>query len=205
MRLWTCPELWPDSTVFIVGGGPSLIGFQFERLRGQRVIAINNAIYSVPFADYLFFGDRRWWAHHRNWITKPKSEIVTNSPSVGDSDMRNMRRINPPPGLVDDRESLPMTWTSAQAAMQLGVHLGAKHLVLLGIDARPSSDGKHHHHEEHIWPPVKGVYEKQIENLALMVRPLEMRGIAVTNCSPVSAIPFWPKRPIEDVLCPAPT
>ncbi|MCK9601764.1 MAG: hypothetical protein M0R06_22160 [Sphaerochaeta sp.] len=49
---------WRGKRCFIVGGGPSLKGFDFERLRGERVIAINKAFYDVPFADIVFGMDR---------------------------------------------------------------------------------------------------------------------------------------------------
>ena len=48
---------WSGRRCFIVGGGPSLKGFDFERLRGERVIAINKAFYDVPFADIVFAMD----------------------------------------------------------------------------------------------------------------------------------------------------
>ena len=49
---------WAGRRCFIIGGGPSLKGFDFERLRGERVIAINKAFYDVPFADIVFGMDR---------------------------------------------------------------------------------------------------------------------------------------------------
>src|SRR3972149_821520 len=49
---------WRGERCFIIGGGPSLAGFDFERLRGQgRIIAVNKAYLDAPFADILFFMD----------------------------------------------------------------------------------------------------------------------------------------------------
>ena len=50
---------WKGQRCFIAGGGPSLKGFDFSRLEGNRVIAINRAFLDCPFADLMFFMDKR--------------------------------------------------------------------------------------------------------------------------------------------------
>lgn len=50
--------LWAGWRCFIVGGGPSLKSFDFEQLRGERVIVVNKAFFDVPFADIMFAMDR---------------------------------------------------------------------------------------------------------------------------------------------------
>lgn len=44
---------------FIIGGGPSLRGFDFESLLGLRCMAINVAFKDVPWADVAYLGDAR--------------------------------------------------------------------------------------------------------------------------------------------------
>jgi len=44
---------------FIIGGGPSLRGFDFGRLRGLLCMAINVAFKDVPWADIAYIGDAR--------------------------------------------------------------------------------------------------------------------------------------------------
>mgnify|MGYP002682074433 CR=1 FL=1 len=56
---------WKGQRCFIVGGGPSLKGFDFGRLRGERVIAINRAFEACPTADIMFAMDPRLY----DWIT----------------------------------------------------------------------------------------------------------------------------------------
>lgn len=50
---------WQGQRAFIVGGGPSLIGFDFAPLQGERVIAVNKA-HRCGVADLILTGDRRW-------------------------------------------------------------------------------------------------------------------------------------------------
>jgi hypothetical protein len=204
-KLWTCEPEWPGETVFIVCGGPSLMGFDFERLRGRRVIAINRSIHSVPFADLLFFGDRRFWHDNRFLIKFERSRVVTNSPTVNDPEIRQMLKQKPPPALVDDRTVLPMDYTSLMPAMQLAVHRGARRIVLLGADCRPGKNGRHHHHEEYTYPVKPDIYDLQRNSLMHCVRPLAKRGIDVINTSEKSALPWWPKVPIDQVLKEIPT
>lgn len=51
--------LWTGQRCFIVAGGPSLKGFNFGRLAGERTIAINRAVESCPDADIAFAFDPR--------------------------------------------------------------------------------------------------------------------------------------------------
>lgn len=48
---------------FIIGGGPSLSGFDFRSLRGKRCMAINVAFKEVPWADIALIGDTRLLDH----------------------------------------------------------------------------------------------------------------------------------------------
>jgi len=43
--------------VFIIGGGPSLLGFDFTRLRGKKTIAVNKAVFYAPNPDYFITHD----------------------------------------------------------------------------------------------------------------------------------------------------
>ena len=52
---------WTGQTCCILGGGPSLRGFAADRLRGRRVIGINEAgLTLVPWCDVLMWADQRW-------------------------------------------------------------------------------------------------------------------------------------------------
>jgi hypothetical protein len=46
--------------VFIVGGGPSLTGFDFTRLGGHTTIAVNHALFDDPDPDYFITMDYLW-------------------------------------------------------------------------------------------------------------------------------------------------
>ena len=45
---------WADEPCFLIGGGPSLQGFDFAQLEGKgRIIAVNRSFHYVPFADMM--------------------------------------------------------------------------------------------------------------------------------------------------------
>lgn len=46
--------------VFVVGGGPSLIGFGFDKLVGHDTIAVNHSLFDIPDPNYFITMDYRW-------------------------------------------------------------------------------------------------------------------------------------------------
>jgi hypothetical protein len=190
---WTIqPESeWKDATAFIIGGGPSLRDIDLSVLKGQRVIAINSSYQIVPFADFLIFSDFNWWDHHRTRLDGFKGQLVCASRSPIDSRLLMVRR-KIPPGLDQPNDCLPIQFTTATGAMGLAIKLGAKKLVLLGIDGRIAADGKSHHHKSHAWPLVEGWQGRHRGDLEKMVRPLKERGIEVVLASPSAYEDLWP-------------
>lgn len=57
---------WAGHRCFIIGGGPSLRGFDFSQLKGEKIIVINRAFEVCPFADIMFSMDNRFY----NWLIR---------------------------------------------------------------------------------------------------------------------------------------
>lgn len=171
-------------------------------LKGRRTIAINSSVFSAPFVDFCFFGDRRWFVEHRTAVLASTARLVTNSPSVRDERVHEMKKVKPPPGIVDDPQTLPMLWTSTAPAMNLAVHLGAKRIVLLGLDGNFARDGRIHHHAEYdrFPAPPNNWQAMQFESLGYCAKPLRDRGIEVVNTSLNSSVPYWKRKPLEECL-----
>src|SRR5262245_64746309 len=115
---WTVSQEWPGETVFIVGGGPSVLGQDLEALRGRRVIVINSSCFAMPWADLLYFGDWRWWheAENQAAVASFAGRVVSNSTMVSDVAKVLICRKTKPPGLATARDSLMQKWTSLTAA-----------------------------------------------------------------------------------------
>jgi hypothetical protein len=202
---WRIPRAWPGETAYVVGGGPSLRNVDLACLKGRRVIVVNSSYQLVPFADYLFFGDQRWWLEHdwRPEMQNFRGQIVTCSTSVSHLRVHKVnRRLPPEIGLAVENDAVVSQRTSTQGAMNLAFHLGVKRIVLVGIDMGRAPDGASHHHKPHPWPPRPGnvVWDEQLEQLQHIVGPLKRHGVEVINTSPVSRIEWWPKMSLQAAL-----
>jgi hypothetical protein len=217
-QFWRVPKLWQNETAFIIGGGPSGKLVDWDKLRGHKVIAINSSYEKVPFADFLYFADARWFDVHKQ---KPEfrafaGRIVTPS-SVAKDDglkLRRLRRRCPNlnkrrgvlgPGLDVCPNAVVSQRTSTQGAMNFSFHLGVSRIVLVAVDMQRAEDGSTHHHSAHPWKnkPGNKTWDIQMEQLGLIVQPLRERGISVANASLSSRIPDswgWPKVPLESFL-----
>jgi hypothetical protein len=196
---WTIEPRWVGETAFIVGGGPSLRGVDLSVLKGQRVIAINSSYEAVSFADFLIFADYRWWDHHQSRMGNFSGRIVCASRTPIDARLLMVRR-KIPPGLDQPNDCLPVQFTSTTGAMALAVKLGAKKLVLLGIDGRNDADGKTHHHKSHPWQIVPGWEQKHRDDLKKMVRPLKELRIEVVLATPSAYEDLWPRAELSGLL-----
>jgi hypothetical protein len=156
------------SSVFIIGGGPSLKGFDFLRLRDVDTIVTNVAVFDVPNADYFVTVDYtflnkvrgRLNAFHRKQVTKI---FVANlgHPDLAEAngafrDIRNNLTYN----LCDfdmiiksyERVGMGTTFydfrtgdNSGFCALQLAVLLGYTKIYLLGIDLIVGKTDTHYH------------------------------------------------------------
>ena len=200
---WSVPREWPGETVFIVGGGPSVLGQDLKALRGRRVIAINSSVYAVPWADILFFGDWRWWNEPDNRAAAASfaGRVVTTSRLVSDNKVLVCRKTNPP-GLALEHNALMQKWTSLTAATNLAAHLigPGGTIVWLGADGK-IADGRTHHHKPHRWPHRPGCYDKQKADLVTIIPSLQRLKIAAFNASPGTAwADLMPVIDLRDML-----
>jgi hypothetical protein len=202
---WSVPREWPGETVFIVGGGPSVRDVELEALRGRRVIAINSSVYALPWADFLYFGDWRWWNEpdNRAAVAGFRGRVVTVSRLVAEDKKVLMCRAAKPPGLARQHDSLMQKFTSLTAATNLAAHLigPGGTIVWLGADGKLAADGRSHHHPPHRWPHRAGCYDKQHADLVTIVPSLRALKITAYNASPGTA---WgdllPVISLQDVL-----
>ena len=148
---------WFGQPAFIIGGGPSLKDFDFSRLEGRNVIAINRAVeFCDP--DIVFSMDTRFI----KWI---KNGILGDAARAKWKDMRatlvfanTARNSTEFPHLPDRSVVLPVkaggefTTTLADGvghglnsgfgAVNLAICMGANPIFLLGFDMKGGEDGK---------------------------------------------------------------
>jgi hypothetical protein len=204
MNFWSVPREWPGETVFIIGGGPSVLGQDLELLRGRRVIAINSSVFALPWADVLYFGDWRWWNEPENKaaVAGLDGRVVTTSSLVKDQKVLFCRKAFGP-GLAAKPDTLYQRWTSLTAATNLAAHLigPGGTIVWLGADGKHAANGRTHHHKQHPWPARPGCYDRQHEDLVTIIPSLQELGIAGYNASPGTAwTDLLPVVNLENIL-----
>lgn len=197
MKPWYSPDEW----VFLVGGGPSLRGFDFAALARRAHIAINKAFLSCPRADAVYWGDGKFWNEHRDRLLDQR--LVSG---VRFALRDDVYRAVYPPHQVETMANGGMTglstrWpvirhgnNSGYAAINLATLLGARRLCLLGYDMRLGPEGEDHWHDGYAEKIRAHTLEcHMLPHFASLVEPLRQIGVEVVNASPESALPHWPK------------
>lgn len=156
-------DLAVDKTVYIVGSGPSLDEFPIKELEDRLTICLNDTGGQVPCSFWLY-GDpkfARWKASKvlrqdleyvpRNIVMNVKHvqflnrrfDVLDNFPTTYWFTNEKKRCENPEEehqSWMDYRGLLPGRWTIATVAMSLATKLGARRIVLLGVDMGPVDD-----------------------------------------------------------------
>lgn len=74
-----------DRPCFIVGGGPSLQGFDYDILKGRDVIAVNQSIFRIPSAQWFVTMDYTWLQKsevlRENRLTRSRGQEFCHHPA----------------------------------------------------------------------------------------------------------------------------
>jgi hypothetical protein len=200
---WRVPAgLWAGRAAFILGGGPSLRGFDVDRLRGRgAVIGVNNAALDLaPWADLLFFADGmdRWYGWNRNRLHLFQGDlIVTRTQVPPPHDPRLRRLIFDPKQALSRDPAVLAGFCGGSSAINLAHLLGARVIVLLGFDMRSNGNW----HDLHRLPSLPDQHRaKFIPALERMAPELDRDGCLVLNATPGSALRCFPEADIEELL-----
>lgn len=193
--IWEPPQEFEGQTVFVLGGGSSLSGFDTSVLSGKRVIATNEAGLTVyPDADVLFYADSRWydWNKERMGLFKGR-HIVTRPPMPhsGHKVLARTKTLLTPP-----RHRWEVGgYSSGEAAVQLAVHMGAKRIVLLGFDMKPG-----HFHDKHKVAVPQDTYKRFMHSFEVTAKWCKGKGVEVLNATPDSALMCFEKVECQNIL-----
>ncbi len=198
---------WAGQRCFIIGGGPSLKGFDFSRLDGELAIGVNRAyekldctvMYSMDdcFYDWARQGkfgpaalDRfssfcgyRVWAHFHGQVPAGYFGI----------------RLNSTPGLpLSIAHGLNHGNNSGYSALLLACCLGANPIYLLGFDMKYDG-GASHWHSGYPRTGRESVLENFKRPFHALAPELARAGIKVVNLNPDSALEAFPKTSFDEV------
>jgi len=205
---------WKGERCFIIGGGASLKSFDFSKLEGEKIIAINKSFVDVPFADMVFAVDRQFqdwilkgaenmeqaqklWPDFKGykvWLKIP-GEIYKNG--IEFVDLAGHEGIS-----TSLEEGIHDGANSGYAAINLAIALGANPIYLLGYDMKHDKDGDSHYHGG--YPKKQNesqlqIYAKKFPRLAQLAKE---KGIKIINLNKNSALDCFEFGTIEEALKP---
>lgn len=191
---------WKGETVYLIGGGPSLRSFPWERLRGKKTIAINKAIKFWPEADAMYWTDGRIWTWLEKEIKEFKGTKFTIAPKPYPVDVHLLGR-----GIKYGFESAPNMLAhgnnSGYAAINLAIHLGAKRIVLLGYDMGNDGNVSHFHDGYPVNATGENIYKNQfLPGFEILKGQLKGKDIQIFNACPTSKLNTFKKITIEEAL-----
>jgi hypothetical protein len=194
--------------VAIVGNGPSLRGFDYERLRGGfHVLAVKGAIFNVPWADAGFGLDiPRYvgWRGMLGAVTMPVYWATPRMDMLGDGPhapcVRFLRRIDLT-DLSDDPAAVFSGGTSGFGALNLAWLKRAKRIVLLGFEYNGDAE-RHADTRAYIAPREQKEWQWQLwaANFGKVRRRIEIAGVKVINAAPESRITAFARMSIDEAL-----
>jgi len=210
--------MWKGYRCFILGGGPSLRGFDYRLLKGEFTIGTNKTFmvfdptinYSMDlrFYDWLRADNndnsydkgvmRTRWAEYKGIKVFPKPVRSF----VFSDDISPINRIKERTISFDLQKGIYLGNNSGFGAMMLAVALGANPIYLLGMDMKVSGD-KTHWHSGYATQPANKLairLSKQCKMFAKFASDLERNGIKVVNLGPDSAMDCFPKDTLENVI-----
>jgi len=146
MNLWTPPKEWEGQEAYLIGGGPSLTGFDFSLLRGRNVIGCNDAFRLGPdIISYCIFGDPGWWQKNRHELEQWPGRLVTNAPTMLSWEVPRLHKMARERDGIHSGSTLGWNYSTGAAAINLAISLGAIRIYLLGYDLSNRGNVSHWH------------------------------------------------------------
>jgi hypothetical protein len=199
---------WDNCPLAIVGCGPSLKGFDFTRLNDPRwrVLAVNESIWDLPFAEAVFSLDRphiNRQADKLRAIATPKvfavqPECAPCAEIEGSLYLLRSRFA----GLSDDLTVIQSGGSSGFGAFNYAYLKRAKRIALFGLDYT-NEFGDHYCDERYHWHKpgeMRSYWKNWGDSFIDCKAQLASAGVSVMNASPISTVVAFDKCSIDEGL-----
>jgi hypothetical protein len=175
---------WTGCTVVCIASGPSLSADDCERVErsGLPTIAVNTSWKMARFAQVLYAGDACWWNANIAEVDIAAQRWTCSGNAA------TKHEIN--------FHSMCGAYNSGLRAIQLAMDFGAKKILLLGYDCSV----KHgtHWHGEH--KKTKNPTAAKCHMWQAQFARIKNKKCEIINCSRVTALSCFTKKPLEEVL-----
>ena len=198
--------VWKDETVFIIGGGPSLIGFDFTPIHERKVIGVNNSYRFGDWVDVCWFGDLKWFHWHQKELRQSFKGIVAHCNTR--SDLRALKWTacfarESSRGLSTKPNTVRWNRCSGLSAINLAYHMGASTVFLLGFDMKHNGVQKNWHLDHMEDQSVEKADDRYVRFLSMckyIKRDAIKLNLKIINGNPDSAIKEFPKMTLNQFL-----
>lgn len=198
---WSVPREWSGERCFIICGGESVKEQEhlIPKLQG-RFIAIKQSVALRPDADVMFIAGKddgrvcvKFFPLHRGAYLVARGQY-RDVPKHTRILKRYLpaERLSKEPGAVAGLDA-------GTSAINLAYLFGATEIILLGYDMTGGRwlNGRYQHHLPY---PPKRHFELHMAALPPFAADLREAGIRVMNCSPISAVTVFEKKPLEEFV-----
>jgi hypothetical protein len=203
---WSVPRIWPDSTVFIIGGGPSLKTMDLTLIHSKRVIGTNFAFKLGNWIDVIYWLDAAWGERNERELSLfPGLKVNLGSTQIN-VPANSFRMIKGKQYGIDMRPThLGWNNNSGASAINLAYHFGAKKVVLLGFDMKFGENNENNWHDLHTNPRGTALrpwnpYPHFLQAFNNIKEDADNIGLEIVNCTPNSALTIFPMLTLEEVL-----
>ncbi len=231
---WIVPDIWQGGDCWIFGGGSSILDqFQvpdeirqqvfigeyppeiltpyFEVIKDKHIIAINEAFKYLPFADMVFFGDKKFYTWNAKALRRfPKPVVTCCEHFVSDKRIRYIAKDQRKPRGISMRKG-HLSWNanSGSAAISIAAQAGAKRIFLLGFDMMRTKGHKHFHKgyvkvDKPTNPKRKTPtdnFDRHLLGFPKISHDANLMGVKIYNVNPESQIKEFEKITLEKALC----
>jgi len=166
-------QKFSNSTIYILGGGHSILHQDIRVLEGKNTICVNNSYELLRSPTAIFWGTNSAWIgkHYDNISKKTNSILLTadfisnkidyNDVKIGILDSLMLNRMDGC-GFSNNINTVCGN-NSGCNALNLAINMHPKKIVLLGFDMNISVDKKTHYHKGNGYDPktMQKVYTEQ--------------------------------------------
>lgn len=195
MEYYPIKKIFKGETVYILGGGASLLNILGDQTIPNPTIGINNAFRLGDWVDVCWFVDSRfyWWYKKELDAYKGLKLSYNRHPELLGSleYIEGVKTVKGSSGEGISLQGIKFNSSSGGSSINLAYLLGAKKIVLVGFDMRfVNSKSNWWDYSNHMLVREKG-YDNFIKPFHRLKKDADMLGLEILNATPGSALDMF--------------